>query len=56
MIVGPWGEILAHAGEQPGIITAELDFSEVEKARTAIPALQHDKEIDFPLPVGRGSG
>lgn len=46
MIVGPWGEILAQAGEDTGFIAAELDMDEVTKARTAIPALKHDREYE----------
>jgi predicted amidohydrolase len=45
MIVSPWGEVLAQAGEDTEIIMAELDMSEVEKVRTAIPSLKHDREI-----------
>lgn len=43
MIINPWGEIIAEKAEGPGIITALLNFSAVEKARSAIPALQHDR-------------
>ncbi len=47
IIVGPWGEVIAQAGKEPGIITADLDLSLVERARSAIPALQHDREYAF---------
>lgn len=40
MIISPWGEVLAEADDQPGIITATLDISQVTKARHAIPACQ----------------
>ena len=42
LIVNPWGEVLAEAGTEPGVITATLDLDEVTKARSRIPALQHD--------------
>lgn len=42
MIIGPWGEVLAAAEEQPGVIVADIDLDEVEKCRRAIPALEHD--------------
>ncbi|MCB1651019.1 MAG: carbon-nitrogen hydrolase family protein [Alphaproteobacteria bacterium] len=45
LIIGPWGDILGAAGKEPGIISADLDLDEVEKARTSIPALQHDREF-----------
>lgn len=43
MIIGPWGEILAEKDAGVGIITADLNLDDVEKARTAIPSLQHDR-------------
>jgi predicted amidohydrolase len=48
LIVDPWGRILADGGDEPGIITATLDLAEVAKARTMIPALQHDRAIAEP--------
>jgi predicted amidohydrolase len=45
LIVSPWGQILADGGEEPGIISATLDLSEVEAARAAIPALAHDRDF-----------
>jgi predicted amidohydrolase len=41
LIVDPWGRILAESGSDPGVILAEIDVSEVAKARSRIPALQH---------------
>jgi predicted amidohydrolase len=49
LIVAPWGEILAEAGEDPCVITAEIDPSKVAEARQRIPALTHDR----PIPVSR---
>ena len=43
LIVDPWGEVLADAGEGVGIITADLDLTRVEQVRAAIPALAHDR-------------
>ncbi|MBI4031535.1 MAG: carbon-nitrogen hydrolase family protein [Proteobacteria bacterium] len=45
LVVGPWGEILAQGGDEPGIVTADIDPAAVDKARSAIPALKHDREI-----------
>lgn len=47
MIIGPWGDILADAGDSVGIIMADLNLDDVAKARAAIPALKHDREISF---------
>jgi deaminated glutathione amidase len=41
LIVDPWGCVLAEAGDDPGVILAEIDVAEVAKARGRIPALQH---------------
>ncbi len=43
LIVDPWGEVLADAGEGVGIVTADLDLARVEQVRAAIPALAHDR-------------
>ena len=45
LIVAPWGEILAEAGEDPCVITAEIDPTKVAEARQRIPALTHDRPI-----------
>ncbi|MEX2616887.1 MAG: carbon-nitrogen hydrolase family protein [Alphaproteobacteria bacterium] len=43
LIVSPWGEILAEAGEEPGVILADLDFDAVDTARSMVPSLGHDR-------------
>jgi predicted amidohydrolase len=39
MIVSPWGEILADAGEDQSIIYTELDLSLVESTRARVPSI-----------------
>ena len=39
LIVSPWGEVLAEAGSQVGVVVADIDPGEVEKARQRIPSL-----------------
>jgi len=56
LIVSPWGEILAEAGETPGTISAELDFSKTAAARSMIPSLRHDRDYARPQPVLRAAG
>ena len=48
VIVAPWGEVLADAGEAPGVITAEIDLAEVAKARGKVPSLSHDRAFTAP--------
>jgi predicted amidohydrolase len=48
MIVGPWGQILAHIqGDGAGFACADLNMEEVSRARGAIPSLTHDRPVDF---------
>jgi len=56
LIVAPWGEILAEAGDEPGTISAEIDFSQVAAARTMIPSLRHDRDYAAPQSVLRAVG
>jgi len=35
--------VLADAGEEPGIIYAEIDPARVAKIRNMMPSLQHDR-------------
>ena len=41
MIIDPWGRILTEAGDAPTVIDAECDLSELQRIRSAIPALRH---------------
>ncbi len=49
LIAAPWGEVLAEAGEAPGVILAEIDPARVAEARRMIPALGHDRAFDAPV-------
>lgn len=48
MVVSPWGEVVAEAGTEPGVLYAELDRGAAADARARIPSLQHDREFDEP--------
>ncbi len=45
LIVNPWGEIIAEAGTEPGVIVADLDLTQVDTARRRIPSLSQN--FDF---------
>jgi len=49
IIVDPWGQVLAEAGSEPGIILAELDMAAVVDARSRIPALRHTRPVTVTL-------
>lgn len=48
LAVGPWGDILADAGEGVGVTLVDLDLSEVARARARVPALRHDRRFAAP--------
>jgi predicted amidohydrolase len=48
LIVAPWGEILAEAGTDPCVITADIDPVAVTIARERVPSLRHDRDFDAP--------
>jgi len=50
LIVSPWGEILAEADTEPGVIFADIDTALVEDARSRIPSLTHDREFGIAAP------
>jgi predicted amidohydrolase len=42
LIISPWGEILAEAGEEEEIILAEIDTTLIKQCRDTIPSLEND--------------
>ncbi|MBP7000058.1 carbon-nitrogen hydrolase family protein [Amaricoccus sp.] len=51
LAVGPWGEVLADAGEAVGVTLVDLDLGAVARARAQVPSLGHDRP--FAAPAGR---
>jgi predicted amidohydrolase len=45
LIVAPWGEVLADAGEDVGFVAARIDPAKVTEARRMVPALRHDRSF-----------
>ncbi len=48
LIISPWGEVIVDAGAEPGVVLADLDLAEVERARARIPSLGHDRPFGGP--------
>ena len=48
LIVSPWGEVLAEAETEPGIILADIDPAASPDARARIPSLRHDRDYTGP--------
>jgi predicted amidohydrolase len=51
LIVDPWGRVLAEGGSEPGVVMAEIDLTEVAKARARIPSLQHGRRFEIVEPL-----
>ncbi len=47
MIVSPWGEILAEAGEDPCVVRAEIDLARCDEVRSRIPSLEHGRAFEI---------
>ena len=41
IVVSPWGEVLAQAGEGPCVLEETLDLSQIKEVREQIPVLKH---------------
>ncbi len=44
LIIDPWGNILADAGDDAGFIVAEVDPDRVREVREMVPSLSHDRD------------
>jgi predicted amidohydrolase len=45
LIVDPWGDVLADGGDQPGVVYADIDPARVDRVRSMLPCLEHDREF-----------
>lgn len=52
LVISPWGKVLAEAGTEPGVVTADIDLSILDDVRRRIPSLTHDR----PFSVTRANG
>jgi predicted amidohydrolase len=48
LIVDPWGEVLADAGEEVGVISARIEVARIAEVRNMVPSLQHDRRFSQP--------
>jgi predicted amidohydrolase len=54
MIVSPWGEVLAEAGEDPQILFADIDPGLCAEAREKLPSLHHGRQFEVEI-AGAGA-
>lgn len=50
LIISPWGDVIAEAGIDPGVVYADIDPAKVGEARARIPSLLHDREFEIVTP------
>lgn len=48
IIIDPWGDVLAEAGEEPGYIVADIEMTQVAEVRRSLPSLTHDRRYAGP--------
>ncbi len=53
MVIDPWGNVIAQAGDRPGCITAEIDLDYVESVRGQIPSLLNRREDMYHMDIGK---
>lgn len=51
MIVDPWGRVLAEAGDQPGVVLAEIDLEKAIETRKRIPSLENGRRFGVTPPL-----
>jgi predicted amidohydrolase len=51
LLVDPWGRVLAEAGDEPGVILADVDPAAIATARARIPSLQHGRRFEVIEPM-----
>ena len=49
LIIDPWGVVLADGGTDVGFITATVDMDEVDRVRSILPSLTHDRVYRPPV-------
>jgi predicted amidohydrolase len=49
MVVSPWGEVLAEAGEDPQVLFADIDLGLWAEARAKVPSLQHGRQFEVEI-------
>lgn len=50
LVVDPWGKVLADGGVTSGPLVLTLDLSAIDRARSRIPSLTHDRPFAAPEP------
>lgn len=49
LIIDPWGVVLADGGTDVGFVAATVDMDEVDRVRSILPSLSHDRPYQQPI-------
>ncbi|MGY9055451.1 MAG: carbon-nitrogen hydrolase family protein [Alphaproteobacteria bacterium] len=52
VIINPWGEVIAEAGDETGFIVADVDTAKIKEARQMVPSLFNDRPYAAPEAPG----
>lgn len=55
LIVSPWGEVLAEADTEPGVVVADIDLALLLDVRRRVPSLTHDRPFKVVKPLVQAS-
>ncbi|MEQ1651415.1 MAG: carbon-nitrogen hydrolase family protein [Hyphomicrobium sp.] len=47
LIISPWGQVLADAGTEPGVVVADIDLAILDDVRRRLPSLMHDRAFEL---------
>lgn len=56
LIVDPWGEVVADAGREVGVVFADVDPEMAATVRGRVPSLVHDRPFELAVVGGEGGG
>lgn len=56
LMIDPWGEVIAEAGDMPGFIIADLNLARCDEVRDMVPSLRHDRVFTPPATIAKGPG
>lgn len=49
LVIDPWGNVMADAGDMPGVAVAQIDPKRLAQVRQQLPALQHQRLEGSPM-------
>ncbi|MCC6532091.1 MAG: carbon-nitrogen hydrolase family protein [Burkholderiales bacterium] len=47
LVIDPWGQVIAEADDQPGVLMADIELEQAANVRAMLPSLQHDRPFEL---------